>query len=70
MVRNHILPHKRTDDGQRPGPDDEIFSFHPGGANILFGDGSVRFLKSTLNIVIQRSLITLNGGEVVSADAY
>ena len=39
------------------------------GATIL-GDGSVRFVKETLNILTQRSLITPNGGEVVSSDSY
>jgi prepilin-type N-terminal cleavage/methylation domain-containing protein/prepilin-type processing-associated H-X9-DG protein len=49
---------------------DEIASFHPGGANVLFGDGSVKFLKDTTNIVILRSIVTLKGGEVVSSDQY
>jgi prepilin-type N-terminal cleavage/methylation domain-containing protein/prepilin-type processing-associated H-X9-DG protein len=56
--------------GDGAGPNDEIYSVHPGGANILFGDGSVRFLKEGLSVVVQRSLITPAGGEVVSADAY
>ena len=62
------IGHRRM--GSSAGADDEIFGFHPGGVNALFGDGSVRFLKESLNIVIQRSLITPNGGEVVSSDAY
>ena len=49
---------------------DEIFSFHPGGANCLFGDGSVKFMKETTNVIVLRSVVTLNGGEVVSSDAY
>ncbi|WP_422923533.1 DUF1559 domain-containing protein [Singulisphaera sp. PoT] len=56
--------------GASGGADDEIYSFHPGGANALFGDGSVKFLRESLNIVVQRSLITATGGEVVSSDAY
>jgi prepilin-type N-terminal cleavage/methylation domain-containing protein/prepilin-type processing-associated H-X9-DG protein len=56
--------------GDGAGANDEIFAFHPGGANTLFGDGSVRFLKESLNIVIQRALITPNRGEVISADSY
>ena len=52
------------------GADDEIFGFHPGGVNALMGDGSVRFLKESLNIVVQRCLITPSSGEVVSSDAY
>jgi prepilin-type N-terminal cleavage/methylation domain-containing protein/prepilin-type processing-associated H-X9-DG protein len=52
------------------GANDEIFSYHPGGANCLFGDGSVRFLKESLNVVILRSLVTISGGEITSADQY
>jgi len=56
--------------GNNAGANDEIFSYHPGGANCLFGDGSVKFLKESTNVVVLRSLITLSGGEVVSADQY
>jgi prepilin-type processing-associated H-X9-DG protein len=56
--------------GNNAGNNDEIASFHPGGANILFGDGSVRFLKDSVNPVTLRGLVTLSGGEVVSADQY
>jgi prepilin-type N-terminal cleavage/methylation domain-containing protein/prepilin-type processing-associated H-X9-DG protein len=63
-------PATNTTQGNSAGADDEIFGFHPGGVTALMGDGSVRFLKESLNIIIQRSLITPSGGEVVSADAY
>jgi prepilin-type processing-associated H-X9-DG protein len=45
-------------------------SFHPGGVNALFGDGSVRFIKETIQPQNWRALGTVAGGEVVSADAY
>jgi prepilin-type processing-associated H-X9-DG protein len=45
-------------------------SMHPGGVNLLMADGSVRFIKSTINIVSWRALGSRNGGEVISADAY
>jgi hypothetical protein len=38
--------------------------------NALLGDGSVRFVKTTINGVSWRALGTVGGGEVVSADAY
>ncbi len=47
-----------------------VGSRHPGGFNALMTDGSVRFLKSTIGEAVLRSLITRNGGEVVSAGAY
>jgi prepilin-type N-terminal cleavage/methylation domain-containing protein/prepilin-type processing-associated H-X9-DG protein len=56
--------------GNNAGNNDEIFSYHPGGANCLFGDGSVKFMKATTNVVVLRSVITLQGGEVVSSDQY
>ena len=59
-----------TTGGNNAGANDEIFSFHPGGANCLFGDGSVRFIKSTINLITLRAAVTLNGGEVISADQF
>jgi prepilin-type N-terminal cleavage/methylation domain-containing protein/prepilin-type processing-associated H-X9-DG protein len=45
-------------------------SNHPGGANFAFGDGSVKFIKDSINMVVYESLGTRNGGEVISSDAY
>ena len=45
-------------------------SYHPGGVNTLFGDGSVRYIKSTVNANTWHALGTIGGGEVVSADSY
>ena len=47
----------------------EIYSFHPGGANALFADGSVHFLKNSLNLRTLAALCTRSGGEVIS-DPY
>src|SRR5262249_48592736 len=48
----------------------EVYSFHPGGANVLFAGGSVQFLKSTINIRVYARLVTPAGGEIVSAGDY
>jgi prepilin-type N-terminal cleavage/methylation domain-containing protein/prepilin-type processing-associated H-X9-DG protein len=45
-------------------------SNHPGGANVLMGDGSVKFIKSTLALNVWWALGTRVGGEVLSADTY
>jgi prepilin-type processing-associated H-X9-DG protein len=45
-------------------------SNHPGGANFLFGDGSVHFLKSSIGIRIYWALGTKADGEVISSDSY
>ncbi|MHB1560817.1 MAG: DUF1559 family PulG-like putative transporter [Isosphaeraceae bacterium] len=45
-------------------------SNHPGGVNVLFGDGSVKFIKNSVSLVTWRALGTRNGGEVISSDSY
>jgi len=45
-------------------------SNHPGGANYCFVDGSVHFLKSSVNIRTYWSLGTRAGGEVIDASGY
>jgi prepilin-type N-terminal cleavage/methylation domain-containing protein/prepilin-type processing-associated H-X9-DG protein len=45
-------------------------SYHPGGVNALFGDGSVRFIKDSVNGLTWRALGTVAGGEALSADSY
>ncbi|MEW4568212.1 DUF1559 domain-containing protein [Tautonia sp. JC769] len=47
-----------------------IGSQHPGGVNMTMGDGSVRFVKDTINAFTWWSLQTIQGGEVISADQF
>jgi prepilin-type N-terminal cleavage/methylation domain-containing protein/prepilin-type processing-associated H-X9-DG protein len=55
----------------KPGPcainctnDREVYSFHAGGANAAFSDGSVHFLSANLDIRVFARLVTRAGGEV------
>jgi prepilin-type processing-associated H-X9-DG protein len=45
-------------------------SLHTGGVNVAMGDGSVRFVKSTINRLTWRAIGSRNGGEVISSDNY
>jgi prepilin-type N-terminal cleavage/methylation domain-containing protein/prepilin-type processing-associated H-X9-DG protein len=45
-------------------------SYHPGGVNALFADGSVRFAKNSISALTWRGLGTIAGGEVISGDSY
>jgi len=44
-------------------------SRHPGGINALLGDGSVRFVKSSINPMVWIALNSISGGEVISGDS-
>jgi len=45
-------------------------SYHPGGCNVLFADGSVKFIKSSVDYRAWWALGTIAGGEIVSSDSY
>jgi prepilin-type processing-associated H-X9-DG protein len=47
-----------------------LTSFHPGGANVLMADGSVRFLKNTTSLSVIWALGSRNQGEVITSDSY
>ncbi|MFO0958739.1 MAG: DUF1559 domain-containing protein [Isosphaeraceae bacterium] len=44
-------------------------SYHSGGVNALMADGSVRFIKGSIDGATWRGLGTIRGGEVISGDA-
>lgn len=58
-----------TDNDSDQGAHAGARSRHPGGINVLLGDGSVRFLKNTINMPVWLGLNTISGGEIISADA-
>jgi prepilin-type N-terminal cleavage/methylation domain-containing protein/prepilin-type processing-associated H-X9-DG protein len=76
--QNSIVVKGAASDGlSRPGPcalncsnDHEIYSFHAGGANTVFADGSVHFLGAGMNIRVLARLVTRAGREVVSSNDY
>jgi prepilin-type N-terminal cleavage/methylation domain-containing protein/prepilin-type processing-associated H-X9-DG protein len=45
-------------------------SMHPGGVNVLMGDGHVQFIKDSIAPTVWLYLGTRNGGEVLSSDQY
>jgi prepilin-type N-terminal cleavage/methylation domain-containing protein/prepilin-type processing-associated H-X9-DG protein len=55
-------------------PDESTFananSNHPGGVNVTFADGSVRFVKNSISMPIWWALGTKANGEVLSSDSY
>ena len=44
----------------------EIYSFHPGGCNYVYGDGAVRFHDETINPEVFVSLFTRDAGDIAS----
>ena len=44
-------------------------SLHPGGGNFAFADGSVKFIKDSMNLSVYRALATRDMGEAISSDA-
>jgi prepilin-type N-terminal cleavage/methylation domain-containing protein/prepilin-type processing-associated H-X9-DG protein len=49
---------------------ENVYSFHPGGANILLTDGSLRFLNAGVDLNTLAILLTPNDGLLLPADAY
>jgi prepilin-type processing-associated H-X9-DG protein len=52
------------------GPNDEIFSYHPGGALAVFCDGHVAFLSESIRPQIMQRLVAIADGLPVDASDY
>jgi prepilin-type processing-associated H-X9-DG protein len=66
VVQANYINHTADPDGSL----DEFFSEHPGGVNVVFADGSLRFLTDGIAQAVLMALGTRAGGEVVSELDY
>lgn len=46
----------------------EVFSFHPGGSNVLLADGSVKFVRETIAMQVFAILVTRSGADTAPLD--
>ena len=70
---SQVYPWSSCTDGRTPQNEFEFSraeSSHPGGVNVLFADGSVRFVKDSINQATWWALGTRANGEVISSDSY
>jgi prepilin-type processing-associated H-X9-DG protein/prepilin-type N-terminal cleavage/methylation domain-containing protein len=75
---NPVVIRGASSDGATvPGPcalnctnDRQPYSFHPGGANFLFADGAVHFLRAGVAIRVLAALGTRAGGEIIPGEDY
>ena len=73
---NEYIIHGYTNDGlTSPGPchtnctnNNEIYSFHSGGAMHVFADGSVHFMKASMDMRIMVKFVTRAGNDIVPGD--
>lgn len=47
----------------------QMVSEHIGGGNVLYGDGSVRFMPQTIDLIVAAELASMNEGEVATVEA-
>lgn len=52
------------------GANEETFSFHPGGANVVLCDGSAHFIPDSISAIPFQALMSARGGEVVSVSDF
>ena len=56
--------------GNKAGANNALFAYHDAGANVLMGDGSLKFLRDSTNVVVLRKIVTLKGQDVASQSDY
>lgn len=74
LVNNNATPIGGPDDCPwstvNCGANEETFSFHTGGANLVMCDGSVHFLSDSIDATPLVGLMSARGGEVVSISDF
>lgn len=69
VINNHVVPIGGPPEcpwsTENCGPNDEIFSFHTGGAQAVFADGAVRFLSENMDPVVVAKLVARADGEQI-----
>jgi prepilin-type N-terminal cleavage/methylation domain-containing protein/prepilin-type processing-associated H-X9-DG protein len=50
------------------GPNEETFSFHTGGVNVVFADGSVRFIRDSMGGATFRAIMSADAGDLPTED--
>jgi prepilin-type processing-associated H-X9-DG protein len=45
-----------------------MYSQHPAGANVVMGDGSMRFIAAAIDRTTWAALASASGGEIVTVD--
>jgi len=72
LVNNNATPIGGPDDCRwsvvNCGANEETFSFHPGGANVVLCDGSSHFINDNISAVPFQALMSARGGEVASIE--
>jgi prepilin-type N-terminal cleavage/methylation domain-containing protein/prepilin-type processing-associated H-X9-DG protein len=71
---NHVSPPNSTTCAGSPFPGNMAnmamvvppSSYHPGGVNVAFGDGSVRFVRDSIDLASWRAMGTRSGGDIAS----
>jgi prepilin-type N-terminal cleavage/methylation domain-containing protein/prepilin-type processing-associated H-X9-DG protein len=48
----------------------QVRSLHPGGVNVGFGDGSVKFIKNSIANQVWFNILTSKDGSIISADQF
>ena len=70
QINNHASPKGGTTacpwSANNCGPNDEPFSFHPGGALAVYGDGHVQLVRDSISPQVLRALCTADFGETLS----